>query len=222
MIEYIKKIKSLFLKKIKSKKIFFNIQINTNKINNFLELKNIPDRSNFLWKGNWDNKKKLLENYRKYSPSYNSVFQIYRENINFRQCEEYIIKANLINEGKNSGRGKTIKELDDYFLSLDNLRKSLEKFGYKNQTELNNVSKKNDEIGVAIGKNWDVIKLQDKFGGTHRFALCKILNIKKITVSIKAMHISLFEKKELKMILNENNEDEIKYFCKKKLFKNLD
>ena len=226
MIKYIdklkKKINFILFKKINSKKIFFNIRIKTNKINNFLELKNILNRNNFLWEGNWDDKKLNLANYRKFSPSYNSIFQIYHEQINYKQCEEYNMKANLILDGKKSGRGQTLEELDEYFSSLDNLKESLKKFGYKSQTELDNTGKKNDEIGVVIGKNWDVIKLQDKFGGTHRFALCKILDIKEIIVSVKAMHSSLFEKKEIKRILSEDNHDDIKLFLKKKVLENID
>ena len=226
MIKYIdklkKKINYILFKKINSKKIFFNIPLKTNRINNFLELKNILDRSNFLWSGNWDDKKLNLINYRKYSHSYNSIFQIYHEQIDYKQCEEYNIKANLILDGKKSGRGQTLEELDKYFLSLDNLKESLKKFGYKSQTELDNTIKKNDEIGVVIGKNWDVIKLQDKFGGTHRFALCKILDIKEIIVSVKAMHSSLFEKKEIKKILSEDNHDDIKLYLKKKVLENID
>ena len=225
MIKYIEKFKRIinyvFFKKVTSKKIFFNVHIKINKIDNFLELKNILDRNNFLWEGNWDDKKLKLEDYRKYSPSYNSIFQIYHEKNNYKQSEEYKNKAKLILDGKTSGRGQTLKDLDDYFMSLDKLKVSLKNFGYRSQIELNNTNKKNDEIGVVIGKNWEVIKLQDKFGGTHRFALCKILDIKEIIVSVKAMHSSLFEKKELKEILSKNNEDEIKSYLKKKLLENI-
>ena len=225
MIKYIEKFKRIinyvFFKKVNSKKIFFNVHIKINKIDNFLELKNILDRNNFLWEGNWDDKKLKLEDYRKYSPSYNSIFQIYHEKNDYKQSEEYKNKAKLILDGKTSGRGQTLKDLDDYFMSLDKLKVSLKNFGYRSQIELNNTNKKNDEIGVVIGKNWEVIKLQDKFGGTHRFALCKILDIKEIIVSVKAMHSSLFEKKELKEILSKNNEDEIKSYLKKKLLENI-
>ena len=225
MIKYIEKFKRIInyalFKKVNSKKIFFNVHIKINKIDNFLELKNILDRNNFLWEGNWDDTKLNLEDYRKYSPSYNSIFQIYHEKNDYKQSEEYKNKAKLILDGKTSGRGQTLKDLDDYFMSLDKLKVSLKNLGYRRQIELNNTNKKNDEIGVVIGKNWEVIKLQDKFGGTHRFALCKILDIKEIIVSVKAMHSSLFEKKELKEILSKNNEDEIKSYLKKKLLENI-
>ena len=129
MIKYIEKFKRIinyaFFKKVTSKKIFFNVHIKINKIDNFLELKNILDRNNFLWEGNWDDKKLKLEDYRKYSPSYNSIFQIYHEKNNYKQSEEYKNKAKLILDGKTSGRGQTLKDLDDYFMSLDKLKVSL-------------------------------------------------------------------------------------------------
>ena len=95
-------------------------------------------------------------------------------------------------------------ELNDYFESLDNLKNSLNQFGYKSQVELNN-NKKNDEIGIVIGSNSEIIKLEDKFGGTHRFALCKLLEIKQIIVSVKAIHKSLLEKSDIKKIIATND-----------------
>ena len=224
MIKYIKnlqkKIDYFLFKKISSKEFIFNINIDIDKINYFLELKNTKDKKNFLWFGDWDDKKVSLSHYRKYSASYNSVHQIYKDQINYKQSEEYINKVKLILDGKNSGRGRTLEELDEYFISLDNLKLSLKKFGYKSQTELNN-RKKNDEIGVVIGKNWEIIKLQDKFGGTHRFALCKIFDIKEILVSIKAIHYSLIEKNDLKKILSNDSNDEIKSYLKNKILENI-
>ena len=50
-----------------------------------------------------------------------------------------------------------------------------------------------------INPDWrgKIIKLEDNFGGTHRFALCKILKIKKIIVSIKAVHKSLLNQNDI-------------------------
>ena len=114
----------------------------------------------------------------------------------------------ILEEGK-SGRGKSLSELNDYFKSLDELKTSLNQYGYKSQLELKNDNKKNDEIGVVIGSNFEVIKLQDKFGGTHRFALCKLLEIKEIIISVKAIHKSILEKKDIKEIININDKDYI-------------
>ena len=213
MISYIKSLPDqlnyFFLNKVSSKKHIFNLKIDTNKIKYFLELKNAYNKSNFLWDGDWDNKKKDISDYRNYSDSYNSIFQIYEENKDFKECNEYKVKAKLILEEGKSGRGKNLSELDDYFKSLDELKTSLSLNGYKSQLELKNNNKKNDEIGVVIGSNFEIIKLQDKFGGTHRFAFCKLLKIKEIIVSVKAIHKSILEKKDIKKIIISNNKDYI-------------
>ena len=213
MISYIKSLPDqlsyFFLNKVSSEKHIFNLKIDTNNIKYFLELKNASNKSNFLWGGDWDNKKKDISDYRNYSDSYNSIYQIYEENKDFKECNEYKVKAKLILEEGKSGRGKSLTELNDYFKSLDELKTSLSLNGYKSQLELKNNDKKNDEIGVVIGSNFEIIKLQDKFGGTHRFALCKLLKIKEIIVSVKAIHKSLLEKKDIKKIIISNDKDYI-------------
>ena len=92
MIKHIKKLKyflNYFISKKVSTEIFvFNIEIDINKIDNFLELKNTLDIKNFIWDGDWDYKKINISKYRNYSASYNSIFQIYLENKNFKECEE--------------------------------------------------------------------------------------------------------------------------------------
>ena len=225
MIKYIdiwkKKLDFFLFKKISSSKLIFNIKVKSNKINYFLELKNIKDKNNFLWFGNWDDNKIDLSKYRKYSPSYNSIFQIYKENFDYTESEEYKIKSKLIQLGRGSGRGKDLNELEDYFKSLDALKDSLKTNGYKSQIELDNSTKVNDEIGVVIGRNWELIKLQDKFGGTHRFALCKIFNIDEIVVSVKAIHQDLLKKEDMNIILNNNDNSKIKSFLEKKILSNF-
>ena len=209
MIGFIKNLPSkfdyFFFNKISSRNHIFNLKINTDKIEFFLELKNVIDKNNFIWDGDWDKKKINISEYRKYSASYNSIHQIYRENKDYKESEEYKIKAESILDGKKTGRGENLTELSNYFISLDKLKISLNQFGYKSQIELNNTNKKNDEIGVVIGSNSEIIKLEDKFGGTHRFALCKLLEIKQIIVSVKAIHKSLLKKNDIKKILTTHD-----------------
>ena len=54
MISYIKslpeKFNYFFFNKISSKNHIFNLKIDTNKIEYFLELKNAIDKNNFIWK----------------------------------------------------------------------------------------------------------------------------------------------------------------------------
>ena len=70
---------------------------------------------------------------------------------------------------------------------------------------------------MVIGSNSDIIKLEDKFGGTHRFALCKLLEIKQIIVSVKAIHKSLLEKHDIKKIIAMNDNEYIVSLLKKKI-----
>ena len=93
----------------------------------------------------------------------------------------------------------------------------MKQFGYKSQQELKNDKRKYDEIGVVIDRDGEIIKLEDKFGGTHRFALCKILKINKIIVSVKAIHRSLLEKDDLKKILTNNDKLYMESLLKKKI-----
>jgi hypothetical protein len=220
MISYLKslpkKFDYLFFNKISSKAHIFNLKIDKNEIKYFLELKNIIDKKNFIWGGDWDKKKISISEYRKYSASYNSIHEIYKENKDYRECEEYKIKSKMILNGNKSGRGESLTELNDYFKSLDELKNSLNQFGYKSQLELNN-NKKNDEIGIVIGSNSEIIKLEDKFGGTHRFALCKLLEIKQIIVSVKAIHKSLLEKSDIKKIIATNDNEYIISLLKNKI-----
>ena len=221
MIKFIKKlinfIRYILFRKNLSNKFLFNLNIDINKINYFLELKNTLDRNNFFWDGDWDRKKISLSEYRNFSISFNSIFQIYEENKKYEECDEFKKKAELIIKGKKTGRANSIFELKNYFESLDQLKESLKQFGYKSQQELKNDKKKYDEIGVVIDRDGEIIKLEDKFGGTHRFALCKILKINKIIVSVKAIHRSLLEKDDLKKILTNNDKLYMESLLKKKI-----
>ena len=221
MIKYINRsfnfIKYYFFKKTSSDKFIFNLKIDTNEIKYFLELKNTLDRSNLIWDGDWDKKKIALSEYRNFSASFNSIFQIYEENQKYENCEEYKKKAELILSGKKTGRAENIYELKNYFKSLDQLRDNLKKFGYKSQQELKNDRKRPDEIGVVIDRDGEIIKLGDKFGGTHRFALCKVLKIKKIIVSVKAIHKSLLDENDLRKISTYDDNPHLVSLLQKKL-----
>tara|TARA_B100000902_G_scaffold394248_1_gene450178 strand:+ start:2219 stop:2812 length:594 start_codon:yes stop_codon:yes gene_type:complete len=194
----------------------FNLKIDITKIRYFLKMKNTLDRQDFIWDGNWDKKKLKLSKYRKYNINYNSMFQIYKEKKDYIECDEFRIKSKQILLGKKTPRGNNLTELKKYFKSLDKLKNSLNKFGYKSQQNLKNKNK-NDEIGVVIGRNGEIIKLEDNFGGTHRFALCKILKIKKIIVSVKAVHKALLKKSDIERIVSKNNKIQLLKILKKKI-----
>ena len=77
------------------------------------------------------------------------------------------------------------------------VKNSLKKNGYLSQSNLNykrenhKILKKkygNDEIGVVIGRNGEIIKLKNKYNGTNRLEFKKKLNIKNNKLNIKDIH----------------------------------
>jgi len=141
----------------------------------------------FIFNGNWDKKKLSIdEHYQIYNRGYRTIYQMFVDKIDFYKTDEYKYHLSKINNGEKSPRGKTIDELNVYFESLTRLEKLLKKNGYKSQEVLK--GKKKDEIGVFIGRNGEIIKAEDNFSGTHRFALAKLHNIPKIPVHILAVH----------------------------------
>lgn len=141
----------------------------------------------FFLQDNWDVGKHLIDDsYKTYSRSYRSMFQIFVEGRNYYECDEYQHLASKIKKTGSSPRGNSIEELNNYFLNLLKLKKKLETEGYKIQKQLS--GKKYDEIGVFIDRFGNLIKPEDNFSGTHRFAIAKIINLKKIPVCVLAVH----------------------------------
>ena len=213
-----KKKKNNFFLKIPSKKLYFTCLVNISDIKFFLQSKDIVSKDFFLLKGSWDKKKLSIQKYKKYNVNYRSVFQIFEQKKNFSKCDEFIEKSKIILSGNKTNRGhKSLEELKEYFRSLKKVKHSLKKKGYLSQIQLKNKSK-NDEIGVVIGPNGEIIKLEDKFGGTHRFALCKILKIKKVIISVKAIHFD-FLKQYIKQLRNHYENKKLIEIVQKKLRK---
>ena len=80
----------------------------------------------------------------------------------------------------------------------------MKKSGYKSQKEININS--NDEIGVFISANGEIIKAEDKYGGTHRFALAKILKLRDVYINIRAVDQKFLKKHIYKNMISKNNE----------------
>ena len=141
----------------------------------------------FIFNGNWDKKKLSIdEYYHIYNRGYRTIYQMFVDKIDFYKTDEYKYHLSKINDGEKSPRGKTIDDLNAYFESLIRLENLLKNNGYKSQKVLK--GKKKDEIGVFIGRNGEIIKAEDNFSGTHRFALAKLHNIPMIPVHVLAIH----------------------------------
>lgn len=180
---------------IPSNKVNISIKVLTTEIRYFIlnrKIKNL-NKKNFLWNGNWDKYPKKISIYFKYNINFYSIYQIFKKKINYKFCDEYIFKKKMIKKFGQDARGhKNLKELNLYFQSLLKLKKNISSKGFLSQKRL----KKNirDEIGVFIDRDGNIIKAQDKFGGTHRFAIAKILKLKYVYINIKAIHLEYFKK----------------------------
>lgn len=140
-----------------------------------------------FWEGDWDLKKIPLQQYSQYSAGYKSMWEIFSEGKNYKDCAEYKLKSAELKTHGRTGRNITsLSELERYFDSLIELEKSLRTRGYLTQEQLSGNTR--DEIGFFVGREGELIKAEDKFGGTHRFALSQILKLEKIPVSIRAIH----------------------------------
>ncbi len=147
------------------------------------------------------------------------MFQIFKKKINYKKSTEYKIKLNQIkNKGITSRGHKNIQELDMYFNNLSQVFKDMKKSGYKNQNRLPN-KRIGDEIGVFLGPKGEIVKAEDKFRGTHRFAMSKILNLKYVYINVRAVDFKFLEKFIFnRMSINDDQTvfiKKIKFFLKK-------
>ena len=201
----------------KSEDLQFNMSVDLSKINYILEKKFFKKTKFFLWDGDWDKHIRDLKEYKHININYKSIFQIFEENMDYKDSGEYKEKLKELSVNGKTNRGHSnIEELNSYFESLNKLKISLEKEGYKNQSELKKENL-NDEIGVIIGRDGEIIKLDDKFGGTHRFGLCKILKINKVTINIKAVHSKFISKKKIKELLVDKDFQYVRNYLKEKI-----
>lgn len=196
------------------------VKVKLSNIKYFLPIKHIKDKKFFFWKTNYFKNKKLIRNYSKYNRNYKSIFQIFKNKKDFRTSAEYIDKVSQLKKNGVTARGHTsIEEIDLYFNGLFKLYKDMKKKGYMPQKKLPinlRSDKIGDEIGVFLGPDGEIVKAEDKFRGTHRFALAKILKLKYVYINIRAIDLNFAKKKIFKNISFKDNETKI--FEKIKLF----
>ena len=150
--------------------------------------------------GDWD----LKENLDLFNDhiKYKSYYQHFIEGIKWEETSYYRRETERYLDGKIRKEYKSIEDLDQKYIYLDNLYRKINCEGFKTQHEiiksegiLTNygrgviVRKADDDITVAVGRNGEIIFLD----GRHRLNIAKMLyiqnkDIKKIPVRVLVIH----------------------------------
>lgn len=132
--------------------------------------------------------------------SYIACNQLFIQNFQFKKCKEYFFFKEQINKFGEFKGCKTEKDIELYFEKLLNLYKNIKKNGIKTNIDNN--------LDFMIDKNNNLVKIN---GGNHRFAISRILQLKKVPIEIKLISLKSLNKKSNEKI----DSKEINNFIKK-------
>lgn len=132
--------------------------------------------------------------------TYVSCNQLFKKKLPFKKSKEYFFFKNQIQKFGDYKGCKTDLDIEIYFEKLLNLYENIKKNGIKTNIDNN--------LDFMIDENNNLVKIN---GGNHRFAISRILQLKKIPIEIK-----LISSSSLKKNLNEKiNIKELNQFLKK-------
>jgi len=138
----------------------------------------------FIFSGDWD--LKHVEPLTSYStPASRTVNHMFVKNLPFETSEQYQEMVYLLKEGKPKRNCSSIEEIKKYGENLSNVFHNIRQEGYKSQRELG--GNNNDEIAIYIDRYGRLIAGN---GGRHRIEIVRILNIKRIPVIVRGVHIN--------------------------------
>ena len=138
----------------------------------------------FILDGGWDIPGKSMLDYK--SSQQRFVEDIFVRKIPFNKTKQYNFYKERLLSGKQSRDFKTLEELEEnYYKRLIGIFKDIQNNGYRTQHELQKNGKADGrEIMVVIDRFQNLLLL----GGRHRYAICKILGIKKIPIKFMGAH----------------------------------
>ena len=188
---------------IRNFKNYFKILINNN-ISNFylpnLSIKNIimidPNKikyfnsipmkfyksSKFIIDFDWDKKNKLITEYEEEHQVYSSCKEIFVNQISVEKSKMYSYLLTNIDDPKKSKGCKNHNDIIQFLNNKRRLFENIKKIGLKKNT--------NNNIEFMIDRNHNLVKINS---GNHRFAISRILRLKKIPIEIKVMHTNCFK-----------------------------
>lgn len=166
------------------------IMINPNKIKytNSIPMK-FYTNTNFIMDFDWDKKNEFLSKYEKKDYKSITCRELFIKNMKIRKCRSYFFFKKKIQKFKEF---KNCRNEQDIILFLKRKIDLYEKIK-------NNGLKKifNSNIEFMIDRNKNLVKINS---GDHRFAISRILKLKKIPVEIKVVHLKCLGKKFNKKI----------------------
>jgi len=134
----------------------------------------------------------------KYHSIYRSFDLRFNQGYDWNETPQFIEHKHKISNGEAPRGCNTLSQLNAHFHNYDLLYEKIKKNGYKTQRELFSEKPKettrlnndtshpfSNEIGVNIYSNGSMGK---KSTGTHRLAIAKILDLKKIPVLVRTRH----------------------------------
>lgn len=153
------------------------IYINPNKIEfiNSIPMK-FHKSSKFIIDFDWDLKNKKIYEHEKLHHTYIGCYDLFVEKKNIKECKEFFFFKSQIKEYGVFKNCTNENDLIIYFKKLINLYQNIKNFGYKSS---------NKNIEFMIDKNLNLVKIN---AGNHRFAIARILKLKKIPIDIKLIH----------------------------------
>ena len=160
------------------------VMINPNKIKyvNSIPLK-FYKSTKFIMNFDWDKKNKLLKKYEQKDYKSITCNELFIKNIAIKKCKSYFFFKKKIIKLKEYKKCRNNNDIVSFLNQKIKLYKSIKKNGLKKNF--------NSNVEFMIDRNYNLVKINS---GDHRFAISRILKLKKIPVEIKVLHIKCLSK----------------------------
>jgi hypothetical protein len=179
------------------------IMINPNKVKYF---NSIPMKfyksTKFIIDFDWDKENKIITEHEKDHQVYGSCKEIFIDGTPIEKSKMYFYLQKNINHPIKSKGCKNNNDIINFLNSKVELFKNIRKDGL-----LKNID---NNIEFMIDRNHNLVKINS---GNHRFAISRILKLKKIPVEIKVIHLNCF---------SNNSKMKIKIKKINKIIKNIE
>lgn len=177
---FYKNFQNIYLPNIFIKNI---IMINPNKIK---YINSIPMKfyksTQFIMDFDWDKNNKNIEKFQKNNHEFITCGEIIKQSP-IKKCKSYFYIKKKISKFKEYNNLKNENDIISFLSNKVELYKSIKRNGLE--------KKFNTNIQFLIDRNFNLVKINS---GAHRFAISRILKLKKIPIEVKLIHIKCFKK----------------------------